>query len=178
MVEKARRRPHVFSEKVAADPDWQPDGGPSLNVVLVEPEIPQNTGTIVRLCACAACPLFLVEPLGFSIEERIVRRAGLDYWEHAAVTTWPSFEELRTKHPGARFWFTSKKAEKLYTDVDYRPGDFLVFGKETAGLDERLLAENGEWAMRIPMFGPIRSLNLANAVSVVLYEGLRQIRGF
>ena len=178
MVERIRRRPHVFSEEVETDPAWAPDGGPSVNVVLVEPEIPQNTGTIVRLCACTACPLCLVEPLGFDIDERTVRRAGLDYWQHASVTTATSFGALQDQHPEGRFWLTSRKAERLYTEVDYRPGDSLVFGKETSGLPDEVLEASPDRTISIPMFGPVRSLNLANAVSIVLYEALRQIRGF
>ena len=178
MVERARRRPHVFSEQVETDETWQADGGPFVNIALVEPEIPQNTGTIVRLCACIACPLHLVEPLGFQINERTVKRAGLDYWRHAAVQTHTSYDSLRAAYPDATFWLTSKKADRLYTEVQYKPGDFIVFGKETAGLPEQLLDADPDHSIRIPMFGPVRSLNLANAASVVAYEALRQLRKF
>ena len=160
------------------DPGWASDGGPSVQVVLVEPEIPQNTGTIVRLAAATACPLHLVEPLGFDIDDRTVRRAGLDYWRHASVHTWPSYGALVHAHPDGRFWLTSKKASKLHTQARFRPGDFVVFGKETTGLPESWIKSAPDTTLRIPMFGPVRSLNLANAVSVVVYEALRQLRGF
>lgn len=178
MVENVRRRPHRFVEPVEVDNGWTGDLGPHVNVVLVEPEIPQNTGTIVRLCAATACPLHLVEPLGFSLDERAIRRAGLDYWEHASVTTYPSYESLRAAHPEARFWLTSKKARTAYTRVEYRPDDFVVFGRETTGLPEEWIERDPDRALQIPMFGPVRSLNLANAVSIVVYEALRQLRGF
>lgn len=178
MLKQVRRRPHPFVEEVATDPNWQPDGGPAVNVVLVEPEIPQNTGTIVRLCAATACPLHLVEPLGFGIDDRALRRAGLDYWRFVTVSVHPSFDLLRGRHPAARFWLTSKKAQKPYTQAEFEPGDFVVFGKETTGLPEEWLAADPEHALLIPMFGPVRSLNLANAVSIVVYEALRQLRQF
>jgi tRNA (cytidine/uridine-2'-O-)-methyltransferase len=177
MDSRTRRRPHKFVEPVETDDAWTGDGGPNVNIVLVEPEIPQNTGTIVRLAAATACPLHLVEPLGFDIDERSIRRAGLDYWQHASVRTYRSLEELRSEGEG-RFWLTSKKATRCYTEVDYQPGDYLVFGRETAGLPEELIESEPERAITIPMFGPVRSLNLANAVSIVLYEALRQLRGF
>jgi len=163
---------------VSAERDWKPDGGPVVHVVLVEPEIPQNTGTIVRLCAATACPLHLVEPLGFSVDDRTLRRAGLDYWRYAEVTVHPSYGQLRESFSGARFWLTSKKAHVPYTGVAYRPGDFLVFGKETTGLPQEWLEAERERALLVPMFGPVRSLNLANAVSIVVYEALRQLRRF
>jgi len=178
MVEDVRRRPHRFVESVAVNAAWRSDGGPFVHVVLVEPEIPQNTGTIVRLCAATACPLHLVEPFGFSIDDRALRRAGLDYWEHAVVSTYRSWPDLRERHPDARFWLTSTRARRPYTQVAYRPGDFVVFGRETTGLPERWIEEDPEHAVVIPMFGPVRSLNLANAVSVVVYEALRQLRAF
>lgn len=178
MDSRTRRRPHSFVEPVDIDDSHTPDGGPFVNIVLVEPEIPQNTGTIVRLAAATACPLHLVEPLGFDIDERAVRRAGLDYWRHARVATYPSYESLRATGGSGRFWLTSKKADRLYTDVAYEPGDFIVFGRETAGLPDDMIADDPDHALRIPMFGPVRSLNLANAVSVVVYEALRQLRGF
>jgi tRNA (cytidine/uridine-2'-O-)-methyltransferase len=178
MDSRIRRRPHRFTEEVEIDAAWRPDGGPRVHVALVEPEIPQNTGTIVRLCACAACPLHLVEPLGFDIDERAVRRAGLDYWEHAHVSVHESLEKFHETHAGARMWYTTKKADRAYTEVDYADGDILVFGRETSGLPDELLEQHADRAIGIPMFGPVRSINLANAVSIVLYEALRQTRGF
>lgn len=178
MLKQIRRKPHPFVEAVAVDRAWKPDGGPSVEVVLVEPEIPQNTGTIIRLCAATSCPLHLVEPLGFSIDDRTVRRAGLDYRRYATVLVHGSYQELRHVHPDGRFWLTSKKAKRVYTQVEYQPGDFLVFGKESVGLPEAWIGADPERALVIPMFGPVRSLNLANAVSIVLYEALRQLRKF
>lgn len=176
--QSVRRRPHPFVEQVETDPAWQYDGGASFHIVLVEPEIPQNTGTVVRLCAATACPLHLVKPLGFDVDDRTLKRAGLDYWKHASVAIHESFGDFRLAHPGGRCWYTSKKATLLYTEVAFRPDDFLVFGKETTGLPEDMLSQSPETSIRIPMFGPVRSLNLANAVSIVLYEALRQVRGF
>ncbi len=173
-----RRRPHPFVEPVDVDPTWRDDGGVRLNVVLVEPEIPQNTGTIARLCAATACALHLVEPLGFDVSDRTLKRAGLDYWQHVTVSVHRSFGALQEAYPGARFWYTSKKAHVPYTQAKFHPDDFIVFGKETTGLPADLLDANSEWSLAIPMFGPVRSLNLANAVSIVLYEALRQLRGF
>jgi tRNA (cytidine/uridine-2'-O-)-methyltransferase len=178
MMERSRRRPHRFVEEVDTDPSWPQDDGPSVEIVLVEPEIPQNTGTIVRLAAATACPLHLVEPLGFDIDERTVRRAGLDYWKHASISVHTSYDELRRQRADSTFWLTSKKARRLYTDIEYQPGDLLVFGKETTGLPEEWIEREADRAIGIPMFGPVRSLNLANAVSVVVYEALRQLRGF
>jgi tRNA (cytidine/uridine-2'-O-)-methyltransferase len=173
MDSRARRRPHPFVEPVEVRPE-RADPGPVVHIVLVEPEIPQNTGTIVRLAAATGCPLHLVEPLGFTLDERSVKRAGLDYWQYASVSTYPSYAEL----PSGRRWLTTKKAERLYTQVEYRPDDYIVFGCETTGLPDELIEQYSESAVRIPMFGPVRSLNLANAVSIVVYEALRQIRGF
>lgn len=178
MLRQIRRRPHPFVETVSTDPQWKPDDGPSVQVVLVEPEIPQNTGTIVRLCAATACPLHLVGPLGFSVDDRALRRAGLDYWQYATIRVHQSYERLREEYPTGRFWLTSKKACRLYTQADYASGDFIVFGRETTGLPEAWLDADPEHALVIPMFGPVRSLNLANAVSVVVYEALRQLRKF
>ncbi len=178
MIERSRRKPHRFVEDVDVDAAWEADGGPSVGIVLVEPEIPQNTGTIVRLAAATACPLHLVEPLGFSIDERSVRRAGLDYWRHASVSVHPSLDALQGSAPTGRFWLTSKRARMPYTEAGFEPGDYLVFGKETSGLPPEWIDENAERAIRIPMFGPVRSLNLANAVSIVVYEALRQLREF
>lgn len=145
-----------------------------LHIVLVEPEIPQNTGNISRTCAVAGAALHLVRPLGFSIDERQVRRAGLDYWDKLTLSVYDSFADVQNKYPDARFFFCSTRAENSYADVRYRDGDFLVFGKETAGLPKPLLEENAAHAVRIPMGEGLRSLNLSNAVAIVLYEALRQ----
>ncbi|MGE5612807.1 MAG: tRNA (cytidine(34)-2'-O)-methyltransferase [Bacillota bacterium] len=148
-----------------------------VHIVLVEPEIPQNTGNIVRTCAATGAWLHLVEPLGFSIEDRYLKRAGLDYWDEARISCHKSFSELKEQFGEYAFYYATTKAGRVYTDVAY-PGDcFLVFGKETAGLPEELLEANREACIRIPMRPGIRSLNLSNSVAVVLYEVLRQ-QGF
>lgn len=148
---------------------------PPFHIVLIEPEIPPNTGNIARLCAATGSVLHLVGKLGFSIDDKQLKRAGLDYWEAVDIRRWESFAELQETDPGGRFWYTSKKAAKTYLEADYAAGDYLVFGKETLGLAEELLKENSNRAIRIPIRSPIvRSLNLATAAGVVLYEALRQ----
>lgn len=149
-----------------------------LNVVLVEPEIPQNSGNIVRLCACTGCRLFLVEPLGYQLDDSRLKRAGLDYWERASYAVVPNLDHLLERHDPARFFFLSTKARRPYTSHAFRAGDFLVFGRESRGLDEALLEEFPQQLLTIPMPGRTRSLNLGNAVSIVVYEGLRQLEGW
>ncbi|PYL65203.1 MAG: tRNA (cytidine(34)-2'-O)-methyltransferase [Verrucomicrobia bacterium] len=146
------------------------------NVVLVEPEIPPNTGNVGRLCLATGSTLHLIKPLGFSLEDRQLKRAGLDYWDEVDVRTWNSFEELQCAHPGrGRYFFLTTKAGRAYCDVKFNRGDFLVFGRETKGLPEPLLAANNDNCVTIPMKGT-RSLNLATAVAVVLFEAVRQQR--
>lgn len=144
------------------------------NIVLVEPEIPQNTGNIARTCAATGCRLHLVRPLGFEVSDKYLKRAGLDYWPYVDIAYYDSIEELFAKYPQAAFTFFSTKAARTHSEVRYRAGDFLVFGKETAGLPEALLAERYDQCARIPMLGGIRSLNLANSVAVAVYEAWRQ----
>jgi tRNA (cytidine/uridine-2'-O-)-methyltransferase len=145
------------------------------HVVLIEPEIPPNTGNIARLCGATGTVLHLVGKLGFSIDDRQLKRAGLDYWEAVDVRRWPDLTALRKALPNGRCWYTSKKAGKSYLEADFAPGDLLVFGKETVGLPEELLANHVENCIRIPIFSPIvRSLNLSTAAGIVLYEALRQ----
>ena len=144
------------------------------NIVLVEPEIPQNTGNISRTCAVTGCRLHLVRPLGFSVNDRYLKRAGLDYWNELEIFYYDSFSELEQKYPDGRFFLFSTHAEKHYAEVSYRPGDFLVFGKETAGLGPELLSRRSEDAVRIPMRKTLRSLNLSNSVAIAVYEALRQ----
>ena len=144
------------------------------NVVLVEPEIPQNTGNISRTCAVTGCRLHLVRPLGFSVDDRYLKRAGLDYWKDLEIFYYDSFFELEEKYPEARFHLLSTHAEKSYAEVCYKPGDFLVFGKETAGLGPGILGSRMDRAVRIPMLPDRRSLNLSNSAAIVVYEALRQ----
>ena len=144
------------------------------NVVLIEPEIPPNTGNVGRLCLATGSTLHLVKPLGFSLEDRQLKRAGLDYWEDVDLKTWDSFAELRAAQPAdSRYFFLTTKTERAYYDVKFRRGDFLVFGRETKGLPENLLAANIANCVTIPIQGA-RSLNLATAVAIVLFEAIRQ----
>lgn len=145
-----------------------------VNIVLVEPEIPQNTGNIARTCAATGAGLHLVRPLGFSVDDRYLKRAGLDYWDSVNVQYYDSFEELREKYADKNFYYATTKAVNTYTDISYPEDCFIVFGKETAGLPEELLRKNKEWCIRIPMRESIRSLNLSNSAAIVLYEALRQ----
>lgn len=144
------------------------------HVVLVEPEIPQNTGNIARTCAATGCALHLVKPLGFEVSDRYLKRAGLDYWRFVDVRLHESFGDAVASLGDARLFLFTTKAEKKYTDVCYRDGDALVFGRETKGLPEELLVERRESCVRIPMAEESRSLNLSNAVAIAVYEGLRQ----
>jgi tRNA (cytidine/uridine-2'-O-)-methyltransferase len=146
------------------------------NVVLVEPEIPPNTGNVGRLCLATKSTLHLVKPLGFSLEDRQLKRAGLDYWEDVDVKTWDSLAALiKAKQSGDRYFFVTTKTKRAYWDVQFRPGDFLIFGRETKGLPESLLTENESRCITIPMAGT-RSLNLATAVGIVVFEAVRQQR--
>jgi tRNA (cytidine/uridine-2'-O-)-methyltransferase len=146
------------------------------NVVLVEPEIPPNTGNVGRLCLATRSTLHLVGPLGFSLNDRQLKRAGLDYWDEVDVREWSSLDELQQANESARFFYLTTKAKLPYFEVTFRPRDFLVFGRETKGLPERVLSENRESCITIPMHGT-RSLNLATAVAIVLFEAMRQQRG-
>ena len=150
-----------------------------MHVVLVEPEIPQNTGNIGRLCVLTECQLHLVGKLGFSISNSYLRRAGLDYWELLDVKQHVSIVELWEQAPQARFHYVSTKAVQLYTEVNYNQEDYLVFGSETKGLPEKLINEQQKFAIKIPMWGiKPRSHNLGNSVAIVIYEALRQIKKF
>jgi tRNA (cytidine/uridine-2'-O-)-methyltransferase len=146
-----------------------------LQIVLVEPEIPPNTGAIARLCAATNTVLHLVEPLGFKLDDRTLKRAGMDYWQHVTWHAWPNWAALRAAHPQARFHFLTTKTDRPYTDARFEPDDFLVFGRETKGLPESLLRENAAACFTIPMANPqVRSLNLTTAAAIVLFEALRQ----
>ena len=145
-----------------------------LNVVLFEPEIPANTGNIGRTCVATGTRLHLIEPLGFRLNEKSVKRAGMDYWEHLDVTRYINYEDFLAKNPGAKIYMASTKAPRCYTEVQYEPDCYIMFGKESGGIPEEILLENQETAVRIPMMEEIRSLNLGNSVAIVLYEALRQ----
>ena len=144
------------------------------NIVLVEPEIPQNTGNIARTCAATGCKLHIVKPMGFTIDDKKLKRAGLDYWHLLGVQYYENIEDFYEKNKGGRFFYSTTKALNTYADVEFADGDFILFGKETKGLPEELLHNNKEWCIRIPMIDEARSLNLSNAVAIVAYEALRQ----
>ena len=145
-----------------------------INIVLHEPEIPANTGNIGRTCVAAGARLHLIEPLGFQISEKSVRRAGLDYWPKLDVRTYVNFQDFLKQNPGARIYMATTKAKKRYTDVTFENDCYIMFGKESAGIPEEILVDYEETCIRIPMIGDIRSLNLGNSVAIVLYEALRQ----
>ena len=145
-----------------------------LNIVLHEPEIPANTGNIGRTCVATGTRLHLIEPLGFSLSEKALKRAGMDYWKDLDVTTYLDFEDFLEKNPGAKIYYATTKAPQTYTDVHYEEDCYIMFGKESAGIPEDILVNNQETCVRIPMIGDIRSLNLSNSVAIVLYEALRQ----
>ena len=145
-----------------------------MNIVLLEPEIPANTGNIGRTCVATGTKLHLIKPLGFDISDKAVRRAGMDYWKDLDLSVYENFEEFLEKNPKAKIYMATTKAEKVYTEVAYEPDDFIMFGKESAGIPEEILLKYPETSVRIPMIGEIRSLNLGNSVAIMLYEALRQ----
>lgn len=145
-----------------------------MNIILHQPEIPANTGNIGRTCVATGTALHLIEPLGFRLDEKSIKRAGMDYWAHLNVTRYINFQDFQEKHPGAKIWFATTKAKHLYTEANFGQDDYIMFGKESAGIPEELLVENEETCIRIPMMEEIRSLNLSNSVAIVLYEALRQ----
>lgn len=145
-----------------------------MNIVLLEPEIPQNTGNIGRTCCATGTKLHLIEPMGFRINEKNLKRAGMDYWDKLDVTIYDSYRDFTEKNPDAKIWLATTKAPKRYCDVKFSENDYIMFGKESAGIPEEILVANKEDCIRIPMNEDIRSLNLANSVAIVLYEALRQ----
>ena len=145
-----------------------------LNIVLHEPEMPANTGNIGRTCVAAGARLHLIEPLGFKLNEKMLKRAGLDYWDKLDVTVYDDYADFQKKNPGAKIYMATTKAQKTYCDVSYEDDCYIMFGKESAGIPEEILVDNEETCIRIPMIGDIRSLNLSNSVAIVLYEALRQ----
>ena len=148
-----------------------------MNIVLLEPEMPANTGNIGRTCVATNSRLHLIEPLGFKLNEKMLKRAGLDYWDKLDVTVYSDYQDFLDKNPGAKIYMATTKAHKVYTEPEYEPDCYIMFGKESAGIPEEILLEHKETAVRIPMLDHIRSLNLGNSVAIVLYEALRQ-QGF
>ena len=145
-----------------------------LNIVLYEPEIPSNTGNIGRTCVATGTRLHLIEPLGFRLNEKAIRRAGMDYWSDLDVTTYVNYEEFLEKNPGAKIYMATTKSRQTYTEVSYEPDCYIMFGQESAGIPEEILVKHPDTCVRIPMIGETRSLNLSNSVAIVLYEALRQ----
>ncbi len=148
-----------------------------INIVLLEPEIPANTGNIGRTCVATGTRLHLIEPLGFSLSEKALKRAGMDYWSDLDVTTYVDYEDFLAKNPGVKLYFATTKGRHIYSDAAYEDNCYIMFGKESAGIPEEILKEHPDTCVRIPMIGETRSLNLSNSVAVVLYEALRQ-QGF
>ena len=148
-----------------------------MHIILHQPEIPGNTGNIGRTCVATGTPLHLIEPLGFRLDEKSIRRSGMDYWERLDVSRYINFTEFQEKHPGVKIWMATTKAKRMYTEVSYGRDDYIMFGKESAGIPEEILVEHEDSCIRIPMLPAIRSLNLSNSVAIVLYEALRQ-QGF
>ena len=144
------------------------------NIVLVEPEIPQNTGNIARTCAATGSKLHIVRPMGFTVDDKKLKRAGLDYWHLLGVVYYENLDDFFEKNKNGRFFYATTKGLNKYSDVSYKDGDFILFGKETKGLPEELLKENRDFCIRIPMIDEARSLNLSNSVAIVVYEALRQ----
>ena len=145
-----------------------------MNIILHQPEIPANTGNIGRTCVATGSTLHLIEPLGFRLDEKDIKRAGMDYWQHLDVRRYINFKEFLEKNSGAKIWMATTKAKYVYTDVVFGPNDYIMFGKESAGIPEEILVDYEDTCIRIPMLDQIRSLNLSNSVSIVLYEALRQ----
>ena len=145
-----------------------------LNIVLYEPESPSNTGNIGRTCVATGTRLHLIEPLGFRLNEKAIKRAGMDYWSDLDVTTYVNYEEFLEKNPGAKIYMATTKSRQTYTEVSYEPDCYIMFGKESAGIPEEILVKHPDTCVRIPMIGETRSLNLSNSVAIVLYEALRQ----
>ena len=145
-----------------------------MNIVLYEPEIPANTGNIGRTCVVTGTRLHLIEPLGFSLAEKDLKRAGLDYWKYLDVTVYSDYQDFLNRNPGAKVYYASTKARHIYTEVAYEPDDYLMFGKESAGIPEEILVQHPNETVRIPMNPNLRSLNLSNSVEILLYEALRQ----
>lgn len=172
-MKKNEQMRHSERRRVELEVNW-PE--PPLNIVLVEPSIPPNTGNISRLCAATGTRLHLIEPLGFDLSEKQLRRAGLDYWESVDLTVYPDFDHFIERNTGGRKFLFSTAGDRSYSETSYAPNDFLIFGNETFGLPDELLARNPDYILNIPIkLDCVRSLNLSNCAAIVLYEALRQI---
>lgn len=145
-----------------------------MHIILHQPEIPANTGNIGRTCVATGTSLHLIEPLGFRLDEKSIKRSGMDYWNRLDVTRYMNYQEFQEKHPGAKVWLATTKAKKIYTEASFHMDDYIMFGKESGGIPEEILVDHEEDCIRIPMLPDIRSLNLSNSVAIVLYEALRQ----
>ena len=145
-----------------------------MHIILHQPEIPANTGNIGRTCVATGSSLHLIEPLGFRLDEKSIKRAGMDYWDSLDVTRYINYQEFQEKHPGAKVWFATTKAKKVYTEAVFGMDDYIMFGKESGGIPEEILVGHEQECIPVPMLGSIRPLNLSNSVAVVLYEALRQ----
>ena len=174
-MKKNRQMRHSERKRVELDFRWPVR---PFNIVLVEPSIPPNTGNISRLCAATGTVLHLVEPLGFDLSEKQLRRAGLDYWDAVELHTYPGFDAFLAQHPGGRKFYFSTAGQRSFFDAAYAPGDYFIFGNETRGLPDALLENQQERTFNIPIrLDNVRSLNLSNCASIVLYEALRQVDG-
>ena len=147
-----------------------------MHIILHQPEIPANTGNIGRTCVATGTSLHLIEPLGFHLDEKSIKRSGMDYWDKLDVTRYMNYNEFLTRNPGAKIWMATTKAKQVYTEADFGTDDYIMFGKESAGIPEEILVENEENCIRIPMLEEIRSLNLSNAAAIVLYEALPELK--
>ena len=145
-----------------------------MNIVLHEPEIPQNTGNISSTCAVTHSTLHLIKPLGFSVDDKYLKRSGLDYWKYLDVRYYENFEDFKDKNPNAKIFMATTKSKQIYTEVEYHEDDYIMFGKESAGIPEEILLDYKDTSIRIPMYSDLRSLNLSNSVAIILYEALRQ----
>ena len=171
---KVLKNPQIFTKFLEQNLEQNLERIMAFNIVLVEPEIPQNTGNIARTCAATGARLHLVKPLGFTIDDKSLKRAGLDYWHLLDVTVYENVDEFFLKNPDGNKWYLTTKGAKRYDQASFCDGDYFIFGKETKGLPEELLHDNYDHALRIPMIADARSLNLSNSVAIVVYEAIRQ----
>ena len=174
MADMAKSVSAIFKVYKDCLPHKERQNGEYMNIVLHQPEIPANTGNIGRTCVATGSTLHLIEPLGFRLNEKDLKRAGMDYWDKLDVRRYINFEDFLAKNPNAKIWMATTKAKHVYTEAEYGPDDYIMFGKESAGIPEEILVDYEDTCVRIPMLDEIRSLNLSNSVSIMLYEALRQ----